>query len=227
MKACPLMDMNTTCTKQVGPVPLRYGVVLADPPWNYRNSSGTYGRRIERHYPTMNTDAICALDVPSARDAVLYLWSTSPHLPDALKVMEAWGFAYRSSMVWDKVMFGMGYWARIQHELLLVGVKGKFCPPARPLRVRSVLTIPRTVHSRKPPEVRDLIASWYPNARKLEMFARQRAEGWDAWGNELECDVEIRGAGLRDPHPLAFVDADGRSVTDAHEASHAEVTVDG
>jgi N6-adenosine-specific RNA methylase IME4 len=170
----------------------RYGVVLADPPWSYRNSSDEYGRRIERHYPTMATDDICALDVPSAADAVVYLWSTSPHLPDALRVMAAWGFGYRSSLVWDKVRFGMGYWARIQHELLLVGVKGDFHPPAEPLRIGSVLRIPRTVHSRKPAVVRDLIASWYPDARKLELFARERAKGWDAWGNEVGCDVDIR-----------------------------------
>lgn len=170
-----------------------YGVVLADPPWSYSNSSESYDRRIERHYPTMETDDICALDVPSAKNAVLYLWSTSPHLPDALRVMAAWGFEYRSSLVWDKVRMGCGYWARIRHELLLVGTKGHFRPPPPALRIPSVVAIPRTIHSRKPAVVRDLIASWYPGERKIELFARERAKGWDCWGNEVGCDVAIRG----------------------------------
>jgi len=175
--------------------PRRYDVILSDPPWRYAFSRSA-SRRIENQYPTMATDDICALEVPSDDDAVLFLWSTSLHLPDALRVMASWGFSYRSSLVWDKVAMGCGYWARIQHELLLVGIKGRFRPPIPSLRVRSVLSIPRTMHSRKPPEVRDMIARWYPAARKLEMFARERAEEWDAWGNEVECDVEVRGASV-------------------------------
>jgi N6-adenosine-specific RNA methylase IME4 len=175
------MGMNTIDTEQARPAAPRYGVVLSDPPWRYRVCKSR-NRAIENHYPTMSTYDICALDVPSDEDAVLYLWSTSPHLPDALRVMEAWGFTYKTSLVWDKVKLGMGYWVRGQHELLLVGVKGDF---------RSVMTIPRTTHSRKPHEVRDLIARWYPDARKLEMFAREKVENWAAWGNEVECGVVI------------------------------------
>lgn len=177
----------------VVPSPIRFGVILADPPWRYRDCKSR-SRRIENHYPTMPTEEICALGVPSDDDAVLYLWSTSPHLPDALRVMGAWGFSYRTSLVWDKLRMGCGYWARIQHEMLLVGIKGSFRPPIPSLRIRSVLSIPRTIHSRKPPEVRDLISSWYPNERKLEIFARERITGWSAFGNEVESDVELCGA---------------------------------
>lgn len=211
------MGMNTTHTTQVGPASLRYGVVLADPPWRYANSSKTYGRRIERHYPTMPTDGICALNVPSADDSVLFLWATAPLLQDAIRVMEAWGFAYKSHAVWDKVKFGMGYWFRGQHEMLLVGTRGKFRAPAPSLRVRSVLRIPRTVHSRKPAEVRDLIASWYPDERKLELFARERAKGWDCWGNEVGYDTAITSRTSGSP----------AAVTGSREPSRPEVTVSG
>ena len=172
------------------PAILRYGVVLADPPWRYRVCRSR-SRRIENHYPTMPTDDICALRVPSDDNAVLYLWATAPMLEDALRVMGAWGFAYKSCLVWDKVRLGMGYWFRGQHELLLVGTKGRFRPPIPSLRISSVLSIPRTIHSRKPAKVRELIARWYPDERKLEMFAREKAENWDAWGNEVEGDVAI------------------------------------
>ena len=174
------------------PSAIRYGVILADPPWRYRDCPPS--RRIENHYPTMPIDEICALHVPSGDNAVLYLWSTAPMLEDALRVMGAWGFAYKSCLVWDKVRQGMGYWFRGQHELLLVGTKGRFRPPIPSLRVGSVLSIPRTIHSRKPSKIRDLIARWYPGERKLEMFAREKVEDWDAWGNEVESDVAI-GAG--------------------------------
>jgi N6-adenosine-specific RNA methylase IME4 len=175
----------------------RYDVVLVDPPWRYAFSRSN-SRRIENQYPTLAVEAICGLRVPAADDAALFLWSTSVHLPDALRVMAAWGFAYRSSLVWDKVRMGCGYWARIQHELLLVGTKGCFSPPPAALRVRSVISIPRSIHSRKPPEVRDMIARWYPSARKLEMFARERVEGWEAWGNEVESDIVLPLPGARE-----------------------------
>lgn len=178
------------------PTAIRFGVILTDPPWRYGFSKSA-GRKIENHYPTMPIEEICALPVPSADDAVLFLWATAPLLEDALRVMREWGFAYKTNLVWDKVAMGCGYWARIQHELLLIGVKGKFSPPTPSLRARSVVRIPRTIHSRKPAEVRDMIARWYPNEKKLEMFARERVENWAPWGNEVESDVVIStGAGL-------------------------------
>ena len=176
------------------PSAVSYGVILADPPWRYRVCRSR-SRRIENQYPTMLIDEICALRVPSGEDAVLYLWSTAPMLEDALRVMGAWGFKYKTCLVWNKLKMGCGYWARIQHELLLVGTRGRFRPPAPALRIRSVLSIPRTTHSRKPSEIRDLIARWYPGERKLEMFAREKVENWDAWGNEVESDVAIGDGG--------------------------------
>jgi N6-adenosine-specific RNA methylase IME4 len=161
-----------------------YGIIYADPPWRY-GFSKSGSRKIENHYPTMSIAEICALKVPAAKDAVLYLWATAPKLPEALEVVRAWGFEYKSCAVWDKLNLGMGYWFRGQHELLLVGVRGNVSPPDQRLRVSSVFQEKRTKHSRKPTLIRDLIASWYPQARKLEMFARQTADGWDCWGNEV------------------------------------------
>ena len=179
-------------TGEQGKAPIvdRYSVVLADPPWRYAFSMSRR-RTIEKQYPTMSTDDICRMEVPSAKDSVLFLWATAPKLEDALRVLNAWGYRYKSHIVWDKIKIGMGYWARGQHELLLVGTKGKVSPPSPSLRVRSVLRIPRTIHSRKPAEIRDMISRWFPNEKKLEMFARERVENWDAWGNEVECDIEL------------------------------------
>jgi N6-adenosine-specific RNA methylase IME4 len=161
----------------------RYGVIYADPPWRYDN--GTPGREIERHYPTMTQQEICALDVPAADNSVLFLWGVAPKLPEALDVMSSWGFTYRSSAVWDKGITGMGYWFRGQHEHLLVGVRGKWSPPLPPMRVSSVFTQQRGKHSKKPDAIRNMIATWWPGANRLEMFCRYPSPGWDVWGNQV------------------------------------------
>jgi N6-adenosine-specific RNA methylase IME4 len=136
----------------------------------------------------MSIEEICSLPVTSAKNAVLYLWATVPLLPEALQVIAAWGFTYKSGAVWDKEKPGMGFWWRGQHELLMIAVKGKVSPPAQALRVSSVIRCPRGRHSSKPDIVRDLIASWYPWPR-LEMFSRIKRPGWDSFGNEIEIDL--------------------------------------
>lgn len=168
-----------------------FDVVYADPPWRY-NFPGTRAKAT-KDYPTMSTTALCDMRPPVADNAVLYIWAITQSLPQALRVMEAWGFRYKSSAVWDKGRVATGYWWRGQHELLLVGVKGKCQPPPTHLRRSSVMQYPRGMHSAKPPEVRDMIATWFPNARRLEMFAREQAEGWTVWGNEVEANAQISG----------------------------------
>ena len=175
----------------------RFDVIYADPPWQYANSP--YRGDPGNHYPTMPLDDICALDVPAADDAVLYLWATAPLLPEALCVMDSWGFAYKTGAVWDKDKVGVGYWFRGQHEHLLVGVRGKVAPPPQRLRVPSVYREARGAHSRKPDRVRDLIAAWFPEARRLEMFARRPAPGWTAWGNEVDASLAGMPAARWDP----------------------------
>lgn len=162
-----------------------YQVIYADPPWRY-SFSKTNNRKIENHYQTMTQADLCAgCPVPVAKDAVLYLWATAPKLLEALEVMSAWGFRYVTQAVWDKERLGMGFWFRGQHEILLVGVWGKMPPPAPSVRRSSVFRSPRGRHSAKPASVRDYIADAHPGARKVELFARVRVPGWDAWGNEV------------------------------------------
>jgi N6-adenosine-specific RNA methylase IME4 len=168
----------------------KYQIIYADPPWRY-DFSKSDSRKIENQYPTMTVEDICALQVPSDVNSILFLWATSPKLLEALKVMEAWGFKYKSQAIWDKQVMGMGYWFRGRHELLLVGVKGKMSPPPQSLRIASVISQKRDRHSAKPIIVREYITSWYPESSKLEMFARVAAEGWDVFGNQIEGSITL------------------------------------
>lgn len=163
-----------------------FDVIYADPPWRY-DFSKSKSRAIESHYPTMDLEEICALNVPSAKDAVLYLWATAPKLLEALKVMDAWGFAYKTQFVWVKPHIGMGYWGRSKHELLLIGTKGEISPPKAAERYQSVINASVGEHSKKPVVVYDIIESAFPPAewKLLELFARNRREGWTSWGNEV------------------------------------------
>lgn len=164
----------------------KYNVILADPPWRYDHPISD-SRVIENQYPTMTLEDICALPVAdiTADDAIIFLWATTPMLKKALQVLEAWGFNYVSSMVWVKPSIGPGYWVRQRHEFLLVGIKGSIPTPAN--KPDSVIEAPRTGHSQKPEIVYGLIETMYPELSKVELFARQAREGWDAWGNEVEC----------------------------------------
>ena len=163
-----------------------FDVVYADPPWRYRAVPDRVSSSPEHHYPTMDIEVIKALEVPAADNAVLFLWGTAPLLPEALQVIDAWGFEYRTGGVWDKVNIGIGYWFRGRHEHLLVGVRGSFKPPAQEHRVGSVFTEKRTRHSSKPDAVREWIEAAFPDPphRRLEMFARESRDGWTCWGNE-------------------------------------------
>lgn len=165
-----------------------YDVIYADPPWRY-DFAETDSRAIENQYPTMNIDEICALKVPGAKDSVLYLWATAPKLLEAVQVIAAWGYTYKTHAIWDKEKIGMGYWFRGQHELLMVATRGKWCPPMQADRISSVIRACRGSHSSKPDQVRDWIANWYPTAKRLEMFSRLKRPGWDAFGNQVEHDL--------------------------------------
>lgn len=162
-----------------------YQIIYADPPWQY-DFSETESRAIENQYPTMELAGICSLDVPSAENAALFLWATAPKLQEALLVMSEWGFEYKTHAIWDKGKIGAGYWFRGQHELLLVGTKGKFSPPLPAFREASVYSEARGVHSKKPIHYYEMIEAAYPSCSKIEMFARGRREGWETYGNEVE-----------------------------------------
>ena len=165
----------------------KFSLILADPPWQYENAPvGDPRRSAEAHYPTMGLDEICGLQVGdiAAEDSALFLWATNPMLPEALKVMDAWGFRYRTNMAWVKDRQGTGYWFRGRHELLLLGVRGRFPTPLKTQVPDSVLQAPRGKHSQKPAAVAEMIERIFPHAAKLEMFCRSPRDGWAVWGNE-------------------------------------------
>jgi N6-adenosine-specific RNA methylase IME4 len=170
----------------------RFPVVCADPAWrfqNYGEPTGLHGAAAD-HYPTMATADICAIPVGdmATPDAVLFLWSTNPHLPDALQVIEAWGFEYKTNIVWVKDKAGLGFIVRGQHEVLLIATRGDFPAPLPAVRPPSVITAPRREHSRKPDEAYEVIERMYPDLPKIELFARGAREGWEAWGNQANGD---------------------------------------
>jgi len=160
-----------------------FQVIYADPPWSYHNG-GVPNGGVDKHYETISLDDIKALDVPAADDCVLYLWATVTHTPEALDVLQSWGFTYKTQACWDKQSEGVGYWFRGQHELLFVGVRGDVSPPDESARRSSVFEAKRGEHSEKPGAVRTHIEQAHPNARKLEMFARDGRVGWELWGDE-------------------------------------------
>ena len=164
-----------------------FDVIFSDPPWRYDFSKKTVDS-IEAHYPTMATEDICELSIPSSPNSVLYLWATAPKLIEALAVMSAWGFTYKTNMVWDKMRIGLGYWSRVQHEHLLIGTKGHFSPPEYQYRVSSVYQEKKTRHSKKPDAIRNMIANAYSRYNKLELFGREEHDGWTVLGNEVGGD---------------------------------------
>ena len=171
------MHVNKTKTK--------YDIIYADPPWRY-DFCVDKKDRIEEQYPTMSLQEIKDFKVPSADNAVLYLWATAPKLKEALEVMEAWGFEYKTHCIWDKMWIGMGYWFRGQHELLLVGTKGSFSPPKREDRIGSIIQSRRGKHSEKPYAIYRLIEKWFPGKKCLELFARNPRTGWTSWGYDID-----------------------------------------
>lgn len=158
-----------------------FRVIVADPPWQYSNRA-TRGAA-EDHYSTMSIDELCSLEVPErlADDAHLYLWTTNGFLREAFDVMAAWDFAYKTCLTWVKPQMGMGNYFRSSTEHVLFGVRGSLRTLDRALV--NWFEAPRTKHSAKPDNFYDLVEKASPGPY-LEMFARRRRLGWDAWGFE-------------------------------------------
>lgn len=183
---------------QVEPQPLaelegNHGAILADPPWSF-TAYGTGGtdRSAERHYPTMTQAELETLPVGdlAKRDCALFLWTVSNRLVDAISLMGAWGFEYRTTaFVWVKPKMGMGYWTRKEAELCLLGLKGS--PRRLNADVREVINAPVGRHSEKPAEVRRrierLVAGPY-----VELFAREMHMGWNRWGNDPTLQEDVK-----------------------------------
>jgi N6-adenosine-specific RNA methylase IME4 len=170
----------------------KYPVIYADPPWPfevYNEESGSE-RVAANHYPTMPLEEICRLPIAdlATPDAVLFMWTTAPHLPEALRVVEAWGFQYITNLVWVKNKIGLGYWVRNQHELLLIARCGDIPTPRPGDRPPSVIAAAVREHSRKPDEAYALIERMYAELPKIELFARSPRAGWAAWGNQAPAE---------------------------------------
>ena len=168
-----------------------YRVIYADPPWEYgdKRTNGEQSGSAESQYPTMPIEAICAMPVGdiAASDSVLFLWATAPCLPEAMQVIEAWGFTYKAQFVWDKLKGFNGHYNDVRHELLLIATRGS-CVPAVETLDPSVIADKRTKHSRKPDSFYELIERLYPlaDATHVELFARRSRNRWHSWGNQVD-----------------------------------------
>lgn len=181
----------------------KYNLIYADPPWQFRTwSKKGVGRCAENHYPTMPIEDICALPVADLadKDCALFLWATLPTLPEAFKVIEAWGFSYKTAaFVWvkrnkvaDSWYYGMGYWTRANAEICLLATKGKIRRESN--RVHQIIDARLEAHSKKPDEVRDKIVELMGDLPRIELFAREKTDGWDVFGNEVKSDIILKGA---------------------------------
>ena len=176
----------------------KYQVIYADPPLAYRvwRKKGT-GRSAESHYPTMSIEEIADLPVNELADenCALFLWVTFPLLKEIWKVIDAWGFTYKSvAFVWikqnkkaDSLFWGMGYWTRANAEICILATKGS--PKRYSKRVHQVIVSHIEEHSKKPEEARRRIEQLMGDVPRIELFARRETPGWDVWGNEVACSL--------------------------------------
>lgn len=175
----------------------KYDIIYADPPWSYADQ-GCQGTMAD-HYNGMSLENICCLDVNSisSDDCILFLWTTYPMLKESFQVMERWGFKYKSiAFQWIKLnrksltpFYGLGRWTRGNTEPCLLATKGK--PTRISASVFQLIQEPLRRHSQKPDIVRDRIVELIGSISRIELFARNKTEGWDVWGNEVESDIEI------------------------------------
>jgi N6-adenosine-specific RNA methylase IME4 len=172
-----------------------YHTILADPPWMERGG-GVCKRGADRHYPLMETASIAALPIQtiSEENCHLYLWVTNNHLPDGLQVLNSWGFRYVTMITWAKDRIGLGQYFRGMTEHVMFGVKGmmpyKTRPDGKRAQGRTLITAPKTFHSEKPEELRNMI-ELVSHGPFIELFARKEYPGWDRWGNEVTNSVVL------------------------------------
>jgi len=178
---------------------MKYPIVYADPPWEYGNPQHSGAGKpttggAATHYPTLRLPQLKRLPVASivADDALLFLWTSSPHLDQAIDLMPAWGFKYVTvGFVWDKQRVNPGYYTMSQVELCLIGKRGAIPKPRGARNVRQLVSELRGEHSAKPSEVRHRIEAMFPTQAKVELFAREATPGWSVWGNEVASDVTL------------------------------------
>ena len=158
-----------------------YDVIVIDPPWNYGRAYDAESSRSASPYPEMTQNELLSIDLPAARDCVLFLWTTHAFIWDAKAIMDAAGFSYKATLVWNKQKIGMGAWLRMQCEFCLVGIKGK--PLWENTTYRDIIEEARREHSRKPDGFYTMVEA-ITAGRRLDYFSRQERNGWDTYGNE-------------------------------------------
>jgi len=161
----------------------KFTCIYSDPPWKYGNQSTRAST--DNHYSTMTIDEICKEPIAelSKDKSILFLWTTASFLPDSFKVLEAWGFTYKSNMVWVKPQMGIGNYVRVSHEHLLIATKGGYRPDGK--NQMSWINANRTKHSRKPIQFRQAIEKMC-DGPYLEMYGREKIDGWTVYGNQIE-----------------------------------------
>lgn len=169
----------------------KYNIIYADPPWSYRNRGGVQGN-VLKHYQTMKNEDIYNLPIENIADdnCILFLWATFPNLQEALNTIKAWGFEYKTcGFNWIKKnkngtnFFGIGWYTKSNSEVCLIGTKGK--APKASNKVSQIVESVREKHSKKPDIVRDKIVEFSGDLPRIELFARNKVDGWDCWGNEV------------------------------------------
>jgi len=186
---------------------MKYQIIYADPPWNFGNrmyssNKQDHHRAITRAYPVLRTSDICKFPVSEItdNDCACFMWVADAFIPDALEVMKAWGFRYKTvAFVWQKKEKSgkqtcyMGQWTMKNCELVLFGTKGRMTQYLKSRRVRQLQEAvrERTIHSRKPLIIQSKIVEMFGDLPRIELFARQKVDGWDCWGNEVESDVVL------------------------------------
>jgi len=186
------------------PEDTRYGIVYADPPWHFSSKQlqkyqgSRFASLDSREYSTMRTGDICALPVRDivADDCALFLWVTDGHLEDGLQVIRSWGFRYVTiAFIWSKKtvtgkqVATLGAWTMKNCEVCLLGVRGNMLQQKISNREYQQVDAVRTNHSAKPSDVYGRIERIFPSLPRIELFARRRVDGWDAWGNEIDSDI--------------------------------------
>lgn len=170
----------------------KFDIFYADPPWDYKGQTQHAGKGktntggAAKHYPTITLPQLKMLPVPSiaADNALLYLWTTSPHFEQALALAKAWEFGYATlAFVWDKERVNPGFYTMSQCELCFVFKRGKIPMPRGSRKERQLIREPRGEHSAKPDVARERIYNMFPKQKKLELFASKKVEGWSSWGN--------------------------------------------
>jgi len=175
---------------------MKYQIIYADPPWDYKGQTQHAGKGKSNtggalsHYPTLTVKKMKQWDLTQIIDpegCLMFMWSSSPHLDQAIDLMKSWGFAWSTvGFVWDKTKVNPGFYTMSQCELCLIGKHKRIPKPRGARNIRQLLQVPRGKHSEKPSEVRKRIEQMFPEQKKLEMFAREVVDGWDCWGNEIE-----------------------------------------